>query len=163
MESPEYRLLKDRGIRVLSVSITQLQFRTSVERNLLRSWQSSWLDWVEQESRHVEERRAYAEHQGREDGERFFALSVTHTLGRYLEYKRPPAGEDEFPLHLDELHAGIPRQAWLHSRALALRWLARDTWRLLVHEPQVHKALEGVEEELSQLYAYVQRWKEECS
>lgn len=163
VKSQEYELLKERGIRVLSVSITQLQFRASVERNLLRAWQSSWLDWVEQESRHVEERRAYAEHQGREDGERIFAMSVTHTLGRYLTYQRKPAEDHECPLPLDALQQGVPEREWLRTRALALRWLARDTWRLLVHEPQVHKALEGVEEELSQLYAYIQRWKEEWS
>ncbi len=161
--SPEYALLKERGIRVLSVSIGRLQFRSSVERNLLRSWQSSWLTWAEQESRYVDGQRTYAIHRGRERGAEDFAWMVTRDLGQYLIGQRAKPADWHDLLRLDDLRQGVSPQALRYSRAASLTWLVKGTRTLVVREPQVHKALEGVEDELSSMLAYVHQLRRKWS
>lgn len=160
VESMEYRLLKERGIRVVGVSISGLQFRSSVERNLLRAWSSSWLKWAEEERRAVDSKRAHAEHRGREQGERDFALRVSNRLMRFL-YGDIAGTEDgsPAPLRLDEIRPNVPEKRLWYSRAVALTWMVEDTRRLILREPDVHRMLEGAEDDLTYLLSWCRQWR----
>ncbi|HEY3476656.1 MAG TPA: hypothetical protein VGK56_18710, partial [Anaerolineales bacterium] len=71
--SPEYRLLKDRGLAVRSVSIGSLRFDPEIEETIIQRWSATWLNNAKQESELVERKRSLVEAKGSEKAIRQYA------------------------------------------------------------------------------------------
>jgi hypothetical protein len=85
VESPEYKLLQERGLQVLGVGIFNLQFDPVIEDTIIQRWSSSWLDNARMESEQIERRRSLVETYGQETAIRQYA----DFLSKDLVQKRP--------------------------------------------------------------------------
>ncbi len=89
-ESPEYKLLKSRGLKVIGVSVSNLRFTKAVEDQMVSQWETSWLGNAKAEHDGVERLRKIAELQGREKALRDYAGA----LGKGLDREKIPQGKD---------------------------------------------------------------------
>ncbi len=91
-ESREYRLLKERGIRVTSVSVSTLRFPTKVEEQLVNQWTANWLDNARKERDRIELARSYATLSGQEKAMTGYTTDIAYSV---LESKREAKGLKE--------------------------------------------------------------------
>jgi hypothetical protein len=83
--SAEYRLLQERGLQVLSVSIGGLRFNPEIESTIIRNWSATWLTNARLESEQVERKRSLVDTQGQEKAIRQYA----DFLSKDLTQKKP--------------------------------------------------------------------------
>jgi hypothetical protein len=83
--SAEYKLLQERGLQVLSVSIGGLRFNPEIESTIIRNWSATWLTNAKIESEQVERKRSLVETHGQEKAIRQYA----DFLSKDLTQKKP--------------------------------------------------------------------------
>ena len=71
--SPEYKLLKERGLEVRNVSIGSLRFDPEIEETIIQRWSATWMNNAKQESELVERKRSLVETRGSEKAIRQYA------------------------------------------------------------------------------------------
>jgi hypothetical protein len=131
--SPEYELLKSRGVAIRSVSIHNLHFPASVEDQLVRQWSTSWLENAKAERSRIERLRGYKELEGRAEA----ANDYTLTLARYLLRHQPEKGDIKGCLKtlLLRTREALVKNDQFHRRASSereeleeiIQWLERNT------------------------------------
>lgn len=84
-ESKEYEILKGRGLRILSVNISNIRLNPSIEEQLKRQWKASWLQNAQAEKAQIERLRSFAEIKAQIDGDMEYAVSI----GKSLIEERP--------------------------------------------------------------------------
>lgn len=90
IQSPEYQLLKSRGIAVLSVSIGGLRLNPEIEETILNRWSASWFDNAKAESNQIKRRQDLVRSSGQEKAIRQYA----DRLSRDLIRKKPSGIKD---------------------------------------------------------------------
>ena len=88
--SPEYLLLKDRGIQVLSASVSNPRFEQHVNEKLFSQWRTNWLERAREGERTVNQERKFAEMRGEEMALAHFADASSRLLGHQLLIKSHP-------------------------------------------------------------------------
>jgi hypothetical protein len=88
--SPEYRLLQNRGLKVLGVGIGDLRLDPEIEETIKRSWSATWLLNAKVESEQIERRRNIIESAGQEKAIRQYADLLSRDL-----IQKKPAGVKE--------------------------------------------------------------------
>jgi hypothetical protein len=83
--SGEFRLLQERGLQVLNVSIGNLRINPELESTIIRSWSATWLNNARMESQQVERKRSLIETHGQEKAIRQYA----DYLSKDLTQKKP--------------------------------------------------------------------------
>ncbi len=112
IESPEYKLLKSRGLKVMSGSAGSLRFTPTVEDQLVRQWSATWLNNAKAERDAIDRRRKQIELQGQEKSLREF----THNLSRSLLRARPVGGVDTIKYLITRTRDELIRQDRLYRR-----------------------------------------------
>lgn len=79
--SKEYSILKDRGVRVVAVSIPYLKMRKEIEDRLVQLWLSSWMMRARREQDFVEQTRSQQIELGKRRALHDFANGVSKMLG----------------------------------------------------------------------------------
>jgi hypothetical protein len=82
IDSPEYQLLKSRGISVLSVGISNIRLNPQIEETLVNRWTASWHDNAKAESRQIERRQNIVRSSGQEKAIRQYADRLSIDLTR---------------------------------------------------------------------------------
>ncbi|MGZ9221092.1 MAG: hypothetical protein ACXW4Q_03210 [Anaerolineales bacterium] len=80
ISSPEYGLLQNRGLKVLSVGIGNLRLDPQIEETIIRMWSATWLLNAKAESEQIERRRNIIESAGQEKAIRQYADLLSHDL-----------------------------------------------------------------------------------
>ena len=80
--SPEYDLLKKRGISVKSVNIESLRFDSDIEDKIIKKWSGSWLKNAEAENRQIQRRQNIMKAAGQEKAIRHYADLLSADLTR---------------------------------------------------------------------------------
>jgi hypothetical protein len=80
VDSMEYKLLQERGIEVLSVSIGNLRFNRLIEETIISRWSTTWLLNAKAESEQVERKRNLVETAGHEQAIRQYADFISKDL-----------------------------------------------------------------------------------
>ena len=78
--SPEYQLLKERGLKVLSVGIGNLRFDPSIETAIISKWSATWLSNAKAESEQIERKRNIVATTGNEKAIRQYADFLSKDL-----------------------------------------------------------------------------------
>jgi hypothetical protein len=81
-DSPEYRLLTDRGIKVLSVNIGGLRFKRDIEDKIVENWSASWLKNAKAEEKQIGRRRDILKAAAQEKAIRQYADLLSKDLVR---------------------------------------------------------------------------------
>jgi hypothetical protein len=131
-KSREYKLLKDRGIRILSVSVSNLRFSPEVEKQILTQWSANWLDNAQKERERIETARSYAALDGQERAVKEYADDIAkHTLKAKDEKKTLKQTVRALLLRSrtmlirgDRMHRRASNE--LHEIEDALQWLESD-------------------------------------
>ncbi len=131
VESREYRLLNQHGIRVFRVEVTDLILPDTVERELIRRWRANWLNQARRERDAIETLRGYATDQGRSEAE----LETIRSAANYVVNGRP----------------GLPQRC-----VDILARLLQGNVELIVRNPQLHQSMN---EEVGQIREMIE-WAE---
>ena len=83
--SPEFRLLQDRGLRVLSAGVGGLRLNPAIEETIINRWSATWLNNAKGEKEQIERKRSIIESAGQEQAIRQYA----DLLSRDLIQKKP--------------------------------------------------------------------------
>ncbi len=76
--SSEFQMLQERGIRVLKVEIRDLEMPEEVEKDLIKRWQTSWLNQAKREKEMIETHRQYVTRESQEQAVReFFSQAIS--------------------------------------------------------------------------------------
>ncbi len=79
-ESREYALLKERGIRIINASVSNLRFPSKVEEQLIRQWTANWMANARAERERIETARSYAALNGKEKALTNYVRELTQDL-----------------------------------------------------------------------------------
>ena len=110
--SQEYRILKDRGIRVNNVSITNLRFPETVEKELVQRWESTWYQRALLEREMLEQQLGIAQKRGTQTGRKDYALAIARGLKR-LSSRSDLSNEQRSG---SEGSALLDLIAWIHNK-----------------------------------------------
>jgi len=85
--SPEFKLLQERGLRVLSANIGSLRLNPVIEETIINRWSATWLSNAKAEKEQIERRKNIIELAGQEKAIRQYADLLSHDL-----IQRKPVG-----------------------------------------------------------------------
>lgn len=128
VESPEYRLLQNRGIVVLSVSISNLRFQKDIEEKIIEKWSASWLKNAEAEKKQIERRQNIIKSAGQEKAIRQYTDLLTRDLLR-----KKPANAKE-----------------------SLKTLLMRTRTIIIHNDQLRKDMTEEQQALEDILRWVE-------
>ena len=80
--SPEYALLQKRGLRVLSVGVSNLRLNPAIEDVIINKWSGSWLSTAKEENKQIERKRNIIEAAGQDQAIRQYAEKLSVELLR---------------------------------------------------------------------------------
>lgn len=80
IQSLEFDLLKQRGIKVLSANVSNLRFKPTIEDKLVGQWSATWLDNAKTERDRIERQRGFFELDGQVEAARDYAQSISNNL-----------------------------------------------------------------------------------
>ncbi|HVF25199.1 MAG TPA: hypothetical protein VNA23_04875 [Anaerolineales bacterium] len=90
ISSPEFKLLQERGLRVLSASIGSIRLNPVIEETIINRWSATWLSNAKSEKEQIERRKNIIELAGQEKAIRQYADLLSHDL-----IQRKPVGVKE--------------------------------------------------------------------
>jgi hypothetical protein len=110
--SYEYRLLSARGLKVISVSISNPRVNEVVEKQRISQWAASWLSNAKAERDRIERQRGFVEIQGQEQS----ANKYAHALAFHIMKQRPHSIKDTVKALLMRTRLIIVRNDQLQRR-----------------------------------------------
>ncbi len=113
LASPEYDLLKRRGIQVIKVSVSNLRFPQNIEDQLVRQWSTTWLDSAKAERDRIDRLHGFIELSGQVEA----VLEYTKSLSSNLLRHRPPTPKDTLKILMLRSRDELVRNDRLHRRA----------------------------------------------
>jgi hypothetical protein len=135
MLSPEYRLLKERGIEVLVAAIAGPRFEKHVDDKLFEQWRANWLERAKENARYVEQERSYAHLRGSDMAVANFADSASRLLGHQLT--NPEPGQDDPDINQ------------------TLEYMVRGTLDQCLRDSELHQRLSKEKQELVTLIEWI--------
>jgi len=89
IHSKEFDLLKDRGLKVISVSISNPRFNPTVEESIIKTWNATWLNAARAESEQIDRRRNIVEKTAEEKAKRQYADTVSREINELAKKGKP--------------------------------------------------------------------------
>jgi hypothetical protein len=129
--SAEFRLLQERGLKVLNVSVSGLLFDPVVDNTIINRWSTTWLKVAKMESEQIERQRTILETAAREQAIRQYA----DVLSRDLVQKKPQGVKETLRSLLMRTRAMILSNDQLSQRMTAeqqelediIKWIETDS------------------------------------
>jgi hypothetical protein len=84
VHSREFDLLKDRGIKILSVGIRSLRFPAEVEKQLVDQWVGTWLQRAQEDVRQADQAQSEERNNGLELALKDYAAACSQNLANVL-------------------------------------------------------------------------------
>jgi hypothetical protein len=113
IDSPEYELLKRRGIKVLSAGVGNLRFPPNIEEQLVRQWSTTWLDSAKAERDRIDRLRGFVELSGQAEAVHEYTKSLSTNLLRH----RPSTQKDTLKILMLRSRDELVKNDRLHRRA----------------------------------------------
>ena len=113
IESPEYALLKQRGLKVIAASVANLRFPPNIEEQLVRQWSTTWLDSAKAERARIDRLRGFVELSEQVDTVLRYALSLSRNLLKH----EPQTPKDTLKTLMLRSRGELVREDRLHRRA----------------------------------------------
>lgn len=113
IDSPEYSLLKQRGIKVLGAGVSSLRFPPNIEDQLVRQWSSTWLDSAKADRERIDRLRGFVELSGQAEA----VLQYTQSLSSNLLRHRPGTQKDTLKVLMLRSRDELVKNDRLHRRA----------------------------------------------
>jgi hypothetical protein len=91
--SQECRLLEERGLRVLSVSISNVRLNPTVEELLIKQWSATWLNNAKAESDQIDRKRNIIETSAQEQALINYAITLSREVNALAKKGKPNVKE----------------------------------------------------------------------
>ena len=131
--SPEYHFLKERGIRVVGVSVNNLHFSDKLEKEMINGWSSTWVKNAKEDQSYVEKQTQIRKTRGKEKA----LIEYATALSENLEKENPREPEQ------------------------ALKLLLMATRKSIIQNPALHKETEKELEQLIDLMQWIDKGVEQ--
>jgi hypothetical protein len=138
IRSREYDILQNRGIRIKNISISNLHFPASVEKELVQQWKANWLERAQQETELVDRQRSFHNLAGEETALMDFADAASQFLG---------------PIVIE--NANMPEL--LPDVKDSLELLVRGTLNQTIRDPEVHPKINAEKSHLVEVIDWIRR------
>lgn len=86
--SDEYKLLKARGLKVHSVSISNLRLHPTVDEHLIKLWSANWLTNAKAESEQIDRKRNIIETSAQEKTQIDYAVKIGREINAFPEQQK---------------------------------------------------------------------------
>ncbi len=80
--SPEFALLRKRGLKVISVSVSNPRLNPAIENAVINKWSGTWLNTAREENKQIDRKRNIIEAAGQEQAIRQYAEKLSIELLR---------------------------------------------------------------------------------
>ena len=87
--SEEFKLLEARGLKVLSVSISNLRLDPSLDEQIIRQWSASWLVNAKAESDQIDRKRNIIETSTQENTQIEYAVTISREINAFASKEEP--------------------------------------------------------------------------
>jgi hypothetical protein len=128
VSSPEYKLLQDRGLEIINVSIGGLRFHPTIDQTIIRQWRATWLMNARTERDQIDRELIVVETKGRDQAIRQYA----NFLSKDLIQKKP---------------VGIKE---------TLKTLLLRTRTLIINHPQLRQRMSDEQQDLEEIIRWVE-------
>jgi hypothetical protein len=113
LPSDEYKKLKERGLAILSVGISNMRFAPAIENQIVQQWSGNWLANARADQEQIERLNVFYDEEGRQEALHEHALALSRSLA-----KAEPAGiRAAVKTLLERTQAAIRGDDRLHRRA----------------------------------------------
>ncbi|MEO8357530.1 MAG: hypothetical protein ABI621_16615 [Chloroflexota bacterium] len=135
-ESSEYNFLQGRGIRIISVSVSNLRFPAEVDAKLINQWAATWLLRARAEHERLDQEEGYNRIQNEENALRDYVVQLSNDL--LLQLSRGKAGDLRETLRalMMESRAILVNENQLHRRSSTEREALEDNIQWLEKQDQ---------------------------
>lgn len=121
ISSREYRYMRERGIKIENISITNLHMEKAIEKKFVSRWTATWLQRAEEERAYIQDRQSIEKYKGMTTAQKDFSNIVIRSLYERLSPKNeptidPPIMSESVELLVRSTLKGILRDPSLHSR-----------------------------------------------
>lgn len=93
LESKEYKLLQERGLKVLSVNISNLRFNSVIDEQLIRQWVATWYLNASAESERINRERDVIEIASKDEAFIEYALMMSREVNDHAERGKPEVSD----------------------------------------------------------------------
>jgi len=93
IHSKEFDLLKDRGLKLINVSINGPRFNSTVEDSIIKGWNASWLNNAKAESDQIDRRRNNIEKTAEEKAKRQYVEALSREINDLAKIGKPSIKE----------------------------------------------------------------------
>jgi hypothetical protein len=139
VQSREFQILQERGIRVLGTVVMNPRFLPEIENRMVSQWRATWLQRAQMERIQIEKRRADAALEGKQDALKQFAQIASQRFdGRVFGLPAPKNAQEE--------------QAQMQ---IALERLVQGTLQGAASDSQIYLYLSGGEVNLNNILDWV--------
>lgn len=138
ISSREFRFLKERGVQVIKVEITNLRMEKTVESKFTDRWKTTWLKRANDEKNYLERRYSIERHKGQVQAQREFGELSVRTLA-------------------ERLKGAIQEKSDPPPMSEAIELLIRSTLNGIVRNPELHAALPDEETQLVDLIEWLRK------
>jgi hypothetical protein len=138
LSSREHRMIRERGLDIIAVRITNLRLENTIEEKFIDGWNATWLNRAKEEQRYIEQRGGIEKSKGQQTAIKEFAQTVSERL--YWRIKPvneqpidPPNLSEALELLVRGTRDGIARDSSLHHQLVdeenslieVLEWLRK--------------------------------------
>ena len=113
LNSKEYEILKGRGLRILSISVSNIRLNPSIEEQLIRQWKANWLQNAQAEKSQIDRLRSFTEIKAQIDGDMEYAVSI----GKCLKEEKPKGLKETLRIVLLRSRNELVKNDRFHRRA----------------------------------------------
>ena len=117
ISSREFNLMKDRGLKLISVSISNLRFSPAVEESIIKSWNASWLNNAKTESEQIDRRLNNIEKTAEEKAKRQYVENLSREINT-LARAGKPGPKDTLKALIMRSHSMIQSSEQLRRRMI---------------------------------------------
>jgi hypothetical protein len=93
MESREYELLQQRGLKVISVSVSNIRLHPTIQESLIKQWMANWLKLAKGEGELLDLKRNLIETAAQEKAQHIYALRLSREIDALCNRGKPAPEE----------------------------------------------------------------------
>lgn len=139
ISSREFRIMRERGIKIINISINNLHFESSVEKKFVDQWTATWLQRAVDEQRYIEGRQSIEKFKGQTAAQQEFSTMVSRALYTRISSNN---GQSQDTPTLNQ----------------SVELLVRSTLNGIIRNPDLHIQLEEEEADLVELIEWLRKY-----
>ncbi|MCH7662695.1 MAG: hypothetical protein IH859_02360 [Chloroflexi bacterium] len=137
--SREHRFMRERGIKIINVGISNLRMENKIENKFVERWTATWLQRAEEEQGYITNRQSIEKFKGQTAAQKDFSDIVIRSLYERLSPNNEPTIDPP-------------------SMSESVELLVRSTLNGILRAPDLHNQLQDEEADLVELIEWLRKY-----